>query len=173
LQKNEKTMEINISQLNGNIFTYDKKLSEEDILILKGIITSIESASNVKEIDLIIKRLVSFFENKGLDLRFLSNGLLSNYIVVSFGIENHLLPTYIPKIKFSKFFHLWQYSSDWSTTIIMDSILSPPSHLFQGRQIGFMISFNGIYVYIPDWIPGFENLAFFIGTTPVAWGFSF
>jgi hypothetical protein len=68
---------------------------------------------------------------------------------------------------------MWQYSSDWSTTIIIDSILSIPSHLLQGRQIGFMIGFKGIYVNIPEWIPGLENLAFFIGTTSFAWGMDF
>ena len=173
LQKNEKTMEINISQLNENIFTYDQKLPVEDITILKEIISSIKIASNDKELDVLIDRLLSFFENRGLNLGFLSDGILSDSIVVSFGTENHLRPTYIPKIKFSKFFHMWKYSSDWSTTIIMDSILSIPSHLLQGRQIGFMIGFKGIYVYIPDWIPGLENLEFFIGTTPFAWGMDF
>ncbi len=173
LQENEKTMEINISQLNENIFTYDQKFSEEDISILREIISSIESTSNDKELDVLLDRLLSFFENRGLNLGFLSDGIFSDSIVVSFGTENHLLPTYIPKIKFSKFFHMWQYSSDWSTTIIMDSILSTPSHLLQGRQIGFMIGFKGIYVYVPDWIPGLENLAVFIGTTPFAWGMAF
>ena len=173
LQKNEKTMEINISQLNENIFTYDQKLPVEDIIILKEIISSIKIASNDKELDVLIDRLLSFFKNRGLNLGFLSDGVLSDSIVVSFGTENHLLPNYIPKIKFSKFFHMWKYSSDWSTTIIMDSIISIPSHLLQGRQIGFMIGFKGIYVYIPDWIPGLENLEFFIGTTPFAWGMDF
>jgi len=87
LQENEKTMEINISQQNENIFTYDQKLSVEDISILKEIVSSIESASNNNELDVLIDRLLSFFENKGLNLGFLSDGILSDSIIVSFGTK--------------------------------------------------------------------------------------
>ena len=175
LQKNEKileeyngkTIEIIVTQ-NDMINTISQELSVEDINKLQNLFTDFYCTTNKNEIGFLLDRILDFFKERGLNLNLPNQQ--SDTFIVSYGKENHLLPSYVPKIKFSDFFHMWQYSTDWSTTVIMDSVISAPSNILQGRQIGFMLGFQGIYIYIPDWIPGFEDMAFFLGTTTFAWG---
>ena len=175
-EKTEKStipVQISMTQKEGIISTISEDLHIDDIEILKDIINRVQSKTKTVNLIDLIQILSTLFGKSGnIDLLSLLDG--SKYIVFGVGQENHLLPTALLKVKFHKYFYLWSYTSEWSTSILFKGLLSmSQAKNLQGRQIGFMVGFNGLYIYIPDWVPGLKSTSLFIGTSSFAWGMAF
>ena len=121
--------------------------------------------------------IISLLENNAGILNLLPN-LRTGPVILSIGNEKHFLIKYLPKIKTNELFHIWHYSSEWSTTLILFKQLSQsPIKILHGRQIGFMFGFRGIYIYvpkayvnIPDLNPESEEICIFLGSAIFAGG---
>ena len=158
---------------NGQVTTEIKQLAVNAIPTLEDIGTKLQSKTSVKETIDLLELYIPFFEDIEVILNFQEPVQLSDSIIVSIGKEKHLIPPLLPKIRSEKLFHIWHYSSDWSTTLFYEDQLSlSPTEILQGEQIGFMLGFKGIYLYIPKWVPGFEDMGIILGTTTFAWGIS-
>ena len=100
----------------------------------------------------------------------LSSDVLGNKkIVASFGLGRNLNPFKNLKTSIVRPFTLWHYSNAVlpqlpipSTTVIVD--MNPfKISTFEGAQIGFMLRFHGVYIYIPRPLPE-QSITVFIGT---------
>jgi len=150
----------------------------EDIKILEDLIITLNSITSTNKIADLIDTLMSLFKNNGQIFNLLTPNILTSSIILSIGNEKHFLIKYLPKIKTNELFHIWHYTNEWSTTLILFKQLSQsPIKILHGRQIGFMFGFRGIYIYvpkayvnIPDIIPESEEICIFLGTTIFAGG---
>lgn len=107
-----------------------------------------------------------------LDLGILSK--LPGNPIVSFGEGRQYLTRYHGQFQFKKLITAWHYPNNAGATIIWgDGLLSPPTQVLLQRQIGIMIGFVGIYLYIPP--ISAENVnsrTLFVGSAMYARGLS-
>ena len=149
----------------------------EDIKILEDLIKTLNSITSTNKISDLFDTIISLLENNAGLLNLLPN-IRTGPVILSIGNEKHFLIKYLPKIKTNELFHIWHYSSEWSTTLILFKQLSQsPIKILHGRQIGFMFGFRGIYIYvpkayvnIPDLNPESEEICIFLGSTIFAGG---
>lgn len=110
--------------------------------------------------------------SKILDVEIL--GKLPGNPIVSFGEGRQYLTRYHGQFQFKKLISAWHYPNNAGATIIWgDGILSPPTQVLLQRQLGIMIGFVGIYLYIPP--ISAENInsrTLFLGSAMVARGIS-
>lgn len=183
IEKNQKekiSLPVEIAFLQPNQITtketYD--LNTEDIKILEDVIKSLNSITSTNTITDLFDKLISLLENNAGILNLLSPNLRTGPVILSIGNEKHFLIKYLPKIKTNELFHIWHYSSEWSTTLILFKQLSQsPIKILHGKQTGFMFGFRGIYIYvpkayinIPDLNPEIEEICIFLGSTIFAGG---
>lgn len=178
-QKEKISLPVEIAFLQTNEITtketYD--LAIEDIKIFGDLIKTLNRVTNTNTIEDLFDRIISLLENNAGILNLLPN-LRTGPVILSIGNEKHFLIKYLPKIKTNELFHIWHYSSEWSTTLILFKQLSQsPIKILHGRQIGFMFGFRGIYIYvpkayvnIPDLNPESEEICIFLGSTIFAGG---
>lgn len=182
IEKNKKekiTLPVEIAFLQPNEITTKEKhdLIIEDIKILEDLIKTLNSITSTNKITDLFDSIISLLENNAGILNLLPN-LRTGPVILSIGNEKHFLIKYLPKIKTNELFHIWHYSSEWSTTVILFKQLSQsPIKILHGRQIGFMFGFRGIYIYvpkayinIPDLNPESEEICIFLGSTIFAGG---
>lgn len=182
IEKNQKekiSLPVEIAFLQPNEITTKEThdLVIEDIKILEDLIKTLNSITTTNKISDLFDTIISLFENNAGILNLLPN-LRTGPVILSIGNEKHFLIKYLPKIKTNELFHIWHYSSEWSTTLILFKQLSQtPIKILHGRQIGFMFGFRGIYIYvpkayvnIPDLNPESEEICIFLGSAIFAGG---
>ena len=182
IEKNQKekiSLPVEIAFLQPNEITTKEThdLIIEDIKILEDLIKTLNSITSTNKITDLFDTIISLFENNAGILNLLPN-LRTGPVILSIGNEKHFLIKYLPKIKTNELFHIWHYSSEWSTTLILFKQLSQsPIKILHGRQIGFMFGFRGIYIYvpkayvnIPDLNPESEEICIFLGSAIFAGG---
>ena len=182
IEKNQKekiSLPVEIAFLQPNEITTKEThdLVIEDIKILEDLIKTLNSITTTNKITDLFDTIISLFENNAGILNLLPN-LRTGPVILSIGNEKHFLIKYLPKIKTTELFHIWHYSSEWSTTLILFKQLSQsPIKILHGRQIGFMFGFRGIYIYvpkayvnIPDLNPESEEICIFLGSAIFAGG---
>ena len=182
IEKNQKekiSLPVEIAFLQPNEITTKEThdLVIEDIKILEDLIKTLNSITTTNKISDLFDTIISLFENNAGILNLLPN-LRTGPVILSIGNEKHFLIKYLPKIKTNELFHIWHYSSEWSTTLILFKQLSQsPIKILHGRQIGFMFGFRGIYIYvpkayvnIPDLNPDSEEICIFLGSAIFAGG---
>ncbi len=182
IEKNQKekiSLPVEIAFLQPNEITTKEThdLVIEDIKILEDLIKTLNSITSTNKITDLFDTIISLFENNAGILNLLPN-LRTGPVILSIGNEKHFLIKYLPKIKTNELFHIWHYSSEWSTTLILFKQLSQsPIKILHGRQIGFMFGFRGIYIYvpkayvnIPDLNPESEEICIFLGSAIFAGG---
>lgn len=182
IEKNQKekiSLPVEIAFLQPNEITTKEThdLVIEDIKILEDLIKTLNSITTTNKITDLFDTIISLFENNAGILNLLPN-LRTGPVILSIGNEKHFLIKYLPKIKTNELFHIWHYSSEWSTTLILFKQLSQsPIKILHGRQIGFMFGFRGIYIYvpkayvnIPDLNPESEEICIFLGSAIFAGG---
>lgn len=182
IEKNQKekiSLPVEIAFLQPNEITTKEThdLVIEDIKILEDLIKTLNSITTTNKISDLFDTIISLLENNAGILNLLPN-LRTGPVILSIGNEKHFLIKYLPKIKTNELFHIWHYSSEWSTTLILFKQLSQsPIKILHGRQIGFMFGFRGIYIYvpkayvnIPDLNPESEEICIFLGSAIFAGG---
>lgn len=105
-----------------------------------------------QRIDDLLERIQSLFgrdkTNGLLNIELL--GKLPGNPIVSYGEGRQLLTRYHGQFQFKKLISTWHYPNNAGATIIWgDGMLSSPTQVLLQRQIGIMIGFVGLYVYIP------------------------
>jgi len=182
IEKNQKekiSLPVEIAFLQPNEITTKEThdLVIEDIKILEDLIKTLNSITTTNKISDLFDTIISLLENNAGILNLLPN-LRTGPVILSIGNEKHFLIKYLPKIKTNELFHIWHYTSEWSTTLILFKQLSQsPIKILHGRQIGFMFGFRGIYIYvpkayvnIPDLNPESEEICIFLGSAIFAGG---
>ena len=111
--------------------------------------------------------LNNLFDNKIIDI-------LPGNPIVSIGSGREILARYHGRLQIKKFFSIWNYPNGFGTTVIWgNGLTAPPTQILLKSQIGLMIGFAGLYMYIP---PVFENMpskTCFIGSALFAWGIAY
>jgi hypothetical protein len=91
--------------------------------------------------------------------------------IFSYGKGHKVLSRYHGRIQIKKIFSAWSYPGGFGTTVIWgNGLSSTPTQILLKRQIGFMIGFVGLYIYIPPLISGMSSRTLFMGSTLFAWG---
>jgi len=92
--------------------------------------------------------------------------------IFSIGEGREYLTPYHGRVQFKKLISTWHYPDNGFTMIIGNN-LSPKQILFQ-RQMGIMIGFVGLYIYIPKILENQKaGITCFAGSALFAWGTSF
>ena len=176
-EKEEQNIPVEISFIenDGKITTETIKLTKEDIKALENLIQSLQTMKDEKEI---IKKINTFFTNNYrykygniFNLDWLEN--LQGRQIFSYGKGNKYIARYHARLQIKKLFSTWLYPEGFGTTVIWGKgIYSPPTQILLKRQVGFMVGFVGLYIYIPPLMSGMNSRTFFMGSTLFAWGAS-
>lgn len=174
IEEKESRIPIQISSIsaNGILGTQTISLSESEILSLIDLVDSMNKPGR-RPGDLWdkIRDLFNLDDGPLGDLGLLSK--LPGNPIVSIGEGRELLSRYHGRVQFKKLISIWNYPGNNGATIIWgDGLTKVPTQILLQKQMGIMVGFVGVYVYIP---PIFENMnskTCFIGSALFAWGLS-
>jgi len=168
-------VEISMCKNDGTILIETVKLAKEDIKALDNLLEDIHKTQNEAEIEEKISDFLIYCNSKELG-KFSSTEWLENLPgrpIFSVGKGSRLLARYHGRLQIKKLFSAWSYPTGFGTTIIWgNGITSPPTQILLKRQIGFMIGFVGLYIYIPPFISGMSSRTCFIGSSLLSYGAS-
>jgi hypothetical protein len=176
IQRNQQQFPIELSIMNadGSIGSRLISLTKDQITELTDIINKYSYRNNR---DSLIGALQHFFRHSGInddiDL-FKVNifDILPGSPIFSIGEGRQYLTRYHGRIQFKKLISTWHYP-DNGLTMIIGNNFSPKQVLFQ-RQMGIMIGFVGIYLYIPEILEHqTAGITCFAGSAMFAWGLSY
>ena len=176
IEKNQQQYPIELSIMNadGSIGSRLISLTKDQMTELSSII---EQYSYRQDRESLISTLQSFFKRSGIndDLNLFKGNIfdiLPGCPIFSIGEGRQYLTRYHGRVQFKKLISTWHYP-DNGLTMIIGNNFSPKQVLFQ-RQMGIMIGFVGLYLYIPEI---FENqnagITCFVGSAMFAWGLSY
>ena len=168
-------IQINAMAADGTIGTHTLSLSKSEVLSLIDLMDSMKKPGKPgRNLDDIIDRIKDFFDrDDGLlnDMGLLSK--LPGHPIVSIGEGRELLARYHGRVQLKKLVSIWNYPDNAGATVIWgNGITAQPTQILLQKQIGIMVGFVGVYMYIP---PIFENMnskTCFIGSALFAWGLS-
>ncbi len=169
-------IELSVMNADGTIGTKILELSEDVIYELTDLLDELNHAQNKHGI---IERLSRFFNDhpscsglKGLISADLLEKLPGNPIV-SIGKGRSLAARYHGRVMAKKIITAWNYPDGLGATVIWgDGVTAQPTQILLKRQVGFMIGFVGLYVYIPPILEGMKSTTFFMGSSLFAYGIS-
>lgn len=172
--------DVNIFPIELSFFKADGSIGSKIISLTSDQVTElsdiIEQFSYRNDRNGLMGALRSFFKrcgnSDGIDL--FDKGLLNvlpGCPIISIG-EGRQLSRYHGRVQFKKLVSTWSYP-DNGLTMIIGNNLSPKQVLFQ-RQMGVMIGFVGIYIYIPKVLESQNaGITCFAGSALFAWGMSY
>lgn len=165
-------IEISAISADGRLGTRTISLSNAEILSLIELLDSLKKP-NRQPTDL-LDRLRNLFDR---DQGLLDNiGLLGNLPgnpIVSVGEGRELLSRYHGRVQLKKFVSMWNYPGNVGATVIWgNGLTAPPTQLLLQKQIGIMIGFVGLYIYIPPLLDDMNSKTCFVGSALFAWGLS-
>jgi len=166
-------IELSFFKADGSIGSKIISLNSEEITELS---TIIEQFSYKNDHNGLMNALRIFFKKcgKGEGMDLFDNGIidvLPGCPIISIG-EGRQLSRYHGRVQFKKLVSTWSYP-DNGFSMIFGNNLSPKQVLFQ-RQMGVMIGFVGIYVFIPKVLESQQaGITCFAGSAWFAWGTSF
>ncbi len=174
IEEKESRIPIQISSIsaNGILGTQTLSLSESEILSLIDLVDSMnKNGRRPGDLWDKIRDLFNLDDGPFSDLGLLSK--LPGNPIVSIGEGRELLSRYHGRVQFKKLISIWNYPGNNGATIIWgDGLTKVPTQILLQKQMGIMVGFVGLYVYIP---PIFENMnskTCFIGSALFAWGLS-
>ena len=166
-------IELSFFKADGTIGSKIISLSSEEITELSDII---EQFSYKNDHNGLMHALRDFFKrySNGEGMELFDKGILNvlpGCPIISIG-EGRQLSRYHGRVQFKKLVSTWSYP-DNGFSMIFGNNLSPKQVLFQ-RQMGIMIGFVGIYVFIPKVLESQQaGITCFAGSAMFAWGTSF
>ncbi len=168
-------IELSVMNADGTIATKMVELSEE---VLRELIPLLESFNDVQCRGTFFDRLSSFFNShpscSGLK-DVVNLGLLATLPgtpIFSYGKGRSLITRYHGRVMVKKLITVWDYPDGIGATVIWGNGLAlPPTQILLMRQMGFMIGFVGLYVYIPPLLQSTSS-TFFMGSALFAYGVS-
>jgi len=167
--------EISVCQNDGTISKETVKLTKNDIKELDNLLQQMQNTQNEAEIEEKITEVLMYCNSKQIGTLSTTEWLenLPGRPIFSVGKGSKILSRYHGRLQIKKLFSAWAYPTGFGTTIIWgNGITSPPTQILLKRQIGFMIGFVGLYVYIPPFITGMSSRTFFIGSSLLSYGAS-
>ncbi len=174
IEEKDREIPIQISSLtaDGRIATQTISLSKTDLSELLDIMGSLKKPG-FKPGDLLDRLKDIFDRDKGL---FDNIGLLSKLPgnpIVSIGEGRQILSRYHGRVQLKKLVSMWNYPGDIGATVIWgNGLTSVPTQVLLQKQIGLMVGFVGLYMYIPPLLEDMNSKTFFMGTAMFAWGLS-
>ena len=174
IEEKDREIPIQISSLtaDGRIATQTISLSKTDLSELLDIMDSLKKPG-FKPGDLLDRLKDIFDRDKGL---FDNIGLLSKLPgnpIVSIGEGRQILSRYHGRVQLKKLVSMWNYPGDIGATVIWgNGLTSVPTQVLLQKQIGLMVGFVGLYMYIPPLLEDMNSKTFFMGTAMFAWGLS-
>jgi len=168
-------VEFSVLNADGTIGTTIMEISQT---MIEELIDIVEDLKNGNDHALILERLSTLFncrQAKGLkdiiNLDFLDN--MPGSPILSYGKGHSLLARYHGRVAMKKLANIWNYQSNLGATVIWgDGFTSAPTQILLKRQVGFMVGFVGLYMYIPPFMKGMQSSTFFVGTSMFAYGIS-
>jgi len=168
-------VEVGMVTDNGRFGTQTIMVTQDE---LSSLIDLMDELRTLKNRDSLLDRIRDFFDNynkRGLE-RFFDMDLLNvlpGDPIFSIGQGRELLARYHGRIQLKKLVSIWNYPSGFGTTVIWgDGLAAQPTQVLLQRQIGIMIGFVGLYVYIPPLLEDMPSRTCFIGSSMFAWGIS-
>ncbi len=147
-------------------------LSKSDVNSLVDLMDSLRS-TNRRSTDL-VNRIRDLFNRD--DKLFDNFGLMSKLPgnpIVSIGEGRELLSRYHGRVQLKKLVSVWNYPGDNGATVIWgNGLTSAPTQVLLQKQIGIMIGFVGLYIYIPPLLENMNSKTCFVGSALFAWGIS-
>jgi hypothetical protein len=179
IKKDQQLFPIQFSLVNqdGSIGSRIISLTKNQVTELSDII---ERYSKRHDRNDFMNALQLFFKRTGykddFDFMKMKRGnifdILPGCPIFSIGEGREYLTRYHGRIQFKKLISTWHYPDNGFTMIIGNN-LSPKQILFQ-RQMGIMIGFVGLYIYIPKMLEYQKaGITCFAGSALFAWGTSF
>lgn len=171
----ETTIPIEVGMVtdNGRFGTQTLSLTTNE---LNSLIDLMDELKTLKNRDSLLERLLDLFDNKkGLDRIFDMDliNILPGDPIFSIGQGRELLTRYHGRVQIKKLVSMWNYPSGFGTTVIWgDGLTSAPTQVLLQRQIGIMIGFVGLYIYIPPLLENMPSRTCFVGSSMFAWGIS-
>jgi hypothetical protein len=157
--------EITFYRGDGKVTTEKIKLNKEDIRRLEWISAALQEGEDEEE----IKKNLLFFLGR---YDFLEKFPL--YFIYSAGVGRKILTPYHGEMRVKKFFATWHYPTQFGSTIILGNrMFTPPIRILLGRQVGFVVGFVGLYIYVPPILPQLSSKTFLIGSAAYAWGIAY
>lgn len=174
IEEKDREIPIQISSLttDGRIATQTISLSKTDLSELLDIMGSLKKPG-FKPGDLLDRLKDIFDRDKGLfdDIGLLSK--LPGNPIVSIGEGRQILSRYHGRAQLKKLVSMWNYPGDIGATMIWgNGLTSMPTQVLLQKQIGIMVGFVGLYMYIPPLLEDMNSKTFFMGTAMFAWGLS-
>ena len=168
-------VEFSVLNADGTIGTTIMELSQTMIEELISIVEDLKSGNDQA---LLLDRLSTLFncrQDKGLkdvlNLDFLDN--LPGSLILSYGKGRSLLARYHGRVMVKRIANVWNYQSNLGATVIWgNGITSAPTQILLKRQVGLMVGFVGLYMYIPPFVKGMQSSTFFVGSSMFAYGIS-
>lgn len=170
-------IELSVLNADGTIGTKVVELSRS---LLGELVDLLEDLKNVKDKNIVMDRLSRFFKDHHHDCDGF-NGLVNFNLldklpgdpIFSYGKGRSLLTRYHGRVMAKKLVSVWNYPDGIGATVIWgDGIAHAPTQILLKRQVGFMVGFVGLYMYIPPLLEGMESSTFFVGSTMLAYGVS-
>ena len=174
-EENDIPIEISVCKNDGTISKEILKLTKNDIKILENLIQEVQTTPSEEDIEEKITEVLVYCNSKKIGQYSTTDWLdnLPGRPIFSVGKSSRFLTRYHGRLQLKKLFSTWAYPTGFGTTIIWgNGLVSPPTQILLKRQIGFMIGFVGLYVYIPPFISGMSSRTFFIGSSLVSYGAS-
>jgi len=175
VEKTERKIPIELSMVNadGSIGSQIISLTQQQVEELSDLIDSIRNDYNRNSI---LDKIKDFFKRNNyprldnlLDMAFLD--LLPGTPVFSIGEGRELLTKYHGRIQAKKLVSAWHYP-EWGFTMIWRTHTAMPNQILLKRQMGLMVGFVGLYLYIPPLIDYMPSKTCFVGSALFAWGIS-
>lgn len=174
IEEKETKIPITIRSIStdGQLGSRIISLSKSDVNALVDLMDSLKKP-NRRSGDL-MDRFRDLFDRN--DKLFDDFGLLSKLPgnpIVSIGEGRELLSRYHGRVQLKKFISMWNYPGDAGATVIWgNGLTSAPTQILLQKQIGLMIGFVGLYIYIPPLLENMNSKTCFVGSALFAWGLS-
>ena len=174
-EKTDIPVEILTYQNDGSIITETIRLKQNDIKVIENLHQALQNVQNEAEMEEKITELLMYYNSKELGYLISTEWLenLPGRPIFSFGKSSRFITRYHGRVQLKKLFSAWAYPTGFGTTIIWgNGITSPPTQILLKRQVGFMVGFVGLYIYIPPFVSGMSSRTFFIGSSLFSYGAS-
>lgn len=174
-QKSMIPIQLMVQRGDGSLGETSISLEAKDV---QDFLEFLDELTTMNKRDGILERIQDFFKYrnaKGLQDLFDFDvlGKLPGDPIVSIGENRDHLTRYHGRIQFKKIFSAWHYPDGLATTIIWgNGLTSQPTQILLKRQLGFMVGFVGVYLYIPPLLEGMNGKTCAIGSSMFAWGIS-
>jgi hypothetical protein len=166
-------VEIAFCQDNGVIKSEIIEINENDLSKLENFIEKFRNIKDKNILQDLIEDFLKFWSGsnfgKMITVQQIEN--LPGKPIFSSGRGDKIFSRYHGRLQIKRVFSAWNYNEGFGSTMIWgNGILMPPTQVLLMRQIGFMVGFVGLYIYIPSLMSGMSSRTFIMGSAMFAWG---